>query len=84
MLAQPDESQNGYRDIQLGGPHPIDLSVEHRFEVSMTESDFVIRVDDVSRSFALNELPKLLGPGFIRFQAHLAWMGISQIRLEVV
>jgi hypothetical protein len=81
MLAQPDESANGYTDIQLRGRHPIEPSAEHRFEISLTGSDFSIRVDDVARSFALNELPKLLGPGLIRFQSHLAWMGISQIRL---
>jgi hypothetical protein len=84
MLAQPDESANGYTDIQLRGRHPIEPSAEHRFEISLTGSDFSIRVDDVARSFALNELPKLLGPGLIRFQSHLAWMGISQIRLEAV
>jgi hypothetical protein len=84
MLAQPDESANGYTDIQLRGRHPIEPSAEHRFEISLTGSDFSIRVDDVARSFALNELPKLRGPGLIRFQSHLAWMGISQIRLEAV
>lgn len=81
---QPDESQNGYTDIQLRGPHSIEPTAEHRFEITFTESDFSIRVDDVSRCFAVDELPKLLGPGLIRFQAHLAWMGISHVRLEAV
>jgi hypothetical protein len=53
MRAQPDESQSGYRDIQLGGPRPIDLSADHRFEISLTESDFSIRVNDITRSFSL-------------------------------
>lgn len=83
-LAQPDESANGYTDIQLRGQHAIDPSAEHRFDTSLTGSDFSIRVDNVTRSFELNPLPKLLGPGLIRFQSYSAWMGVSRIRLEPV
>lgn len=83
MLVQPDDSAElHYRDIELRGLTDIDFDDEHRFRVAFDESALRIEVDDISVDRPVAEMPKVFGPGLIRFQSHLSWMAISRIGLQ--
>jgi hypothetical protein len=81
-LAQPDETvQEGFVNIELRGPTAIQPEADQHFKVILSESNLSIEVDGCQKVLSVSEMPKLLSPGLIRFQAHLAWMGIRRIKL---
>lgn len=81
-MAQPSETSEGFTNILLRGPHPIDVSAEHPFEITFSESALAIRIDECSSMFPIADMPKVLGPGLIRFQSHVCWMAISRLALS--
>jgi hypothetical protein len=81
LLTQPDESSNGYHDVPLRKATKIDPFAEHSFQCTFTGSVLSIRVDDFTKDFPVSKMPKVLGPGMVRLQAHVAWMGISRLTL---
>jgi hypothetical protein len=82
VLAQPDDAEErGYRDTILREPTPIDVTGDHTFELALQPTGLTVRVDNFGTT--LSEMPKLLTPGLIRFQAYMCWIGIRQIRLTV-
>jgi hypothetical protein len=82
VMCQPAETSQGFVDVQLRKAEPIELDADYLFELAFSESTLTVRVDDCSSTFRVADMPKVLGPGFIRFQSHLCWMGISRIRLS--
>lgn len=81
-VAQPDETApEGFTNIDLRGPTAIDPQVDRHFRVVLDDSNPSIEVDGCEKVFSVFDMPKLLGPGLTRFQAHLAWMGIPRIKL---
>lgn len=79
MACPNDGVEHGYEDMELREPCSVDLTTDHEFEVTLTSDSLTITVDDSHHSFAVANLPQLLGPGLIRCQAHMAWMGIRRL-----
>jgi hypothetical protein len=47
----------------------------------MNDRELRVGVDDCSAVLQINDMPKLLPPGPIRFYSSLCWMGIGRITL---
>jgi hypothetical protein len=82
VMAQPDESQKGYRDLRLREPTPIDPLAPHDLEFTFRKSKLTVALDDFRQDLLVRDMPKVLGPGLVRLQAHLAWMGVSRLNLS--
>jgi hypothetical protein len=83
IMAQPDDAQSGgYRDLELRNPQSIQLQKGHHFQITLTDTTLTVDVDDCHGEFPVADMPKLLSPGPIRFQSHLAWMGIRHLSLS--
>ncbi len=85
ILTEPDESKpNSYWDRPLREPTKIDDSAFHYFHVRFDAKNFFVAIDDFSESFEVAKLPKVYGPGLIRFQSSHSWMAISGIRASEI
>jgi len=82
VMCQPAETSEGFVDIRLREAQPIELDAEHSFELEFSASTLSVQVDGCSATFPVADMPKVLGPGLIRFQSHVCWMGISRIGLS--
>jgi hypothetical protein len=83
IMAQPDDAESeGYRDIDLRDPQAMQLQTDHHFTIALTDTTLTVDVDDCHRQFPVADMPKLLSPGPIRLQSHLAWMGIRHLSLS--
>jgi hypothetical protein len=82
-MAQPDESEAGYHDVDLRPATPIDVGAPHTFEFTFDDTALSISIDSFSQGFDLADMPKVLGAGLIRLQAHMAWMGLERLELSV-
>ena len=83
ILVQPDDDHElHYRDIKLRGATKIDHDADHRFEVALDDVTLKIRVDEFSSDRKVAEMPKVLGPGLIRFQSYSSWMAVSRVWLK--
>jgi hypothetical protein len=83
ILTQPNEvPPHHYTDIKLRDQTKIDYAADHEFHVSFDAKTLKIRVDDFETERDVAQMPKVLGAGLIRFQSHMSWMAIKQIRLE--
>lgn len=84
-IATPtEEPPNFYKDITLRPPTPIDLIAYHDFDILFNQSVLEMRIDDFHHIFQISELPKVFGPGLIRFQSHMSWMAIKNIVISNV
>lgn len=82
-LTQPDEQPpHFYTDQVLRQPTPLAVRADHRFHISFDQNALKIAVDDFSATIEVARMPKVLGPGLIRFQAFRCWMGLRAMRLE--
>jgi hypothetical protein len=54
----------------------------HCFEFAFDSAALVISIDDFSRRFQVAEMPKVLGAGLIRLQAHMAWIGLERLSVS--
>jgi hypothetical protein len=85
LLTQPNEiASRFYTDEILRGPVQIDRSGFHHFHVRFTPDTLLLSVDDFSKSLEVAMLPKVFGPGLIRFQSCLSWMAIKGIRASEI
>jgi hypothetical protein len=84
VLTQPDETPNGYHDVRLRDATSIDPFAEHSFECTFTGARLSIKVDDFAKEVAVSTMPKVLGAGLVRLQAHVAWMAIRRLTLQSV
>jgi hypothetical protein len=82
-MAQPDESAAGYHDLTLRSPQTFDVNASHRFTFTFDDSTLTVTIGDFNREFEIAEMPEVLGPGLIRLQAHMAWMGLERLTLTV-
>ena len=84
-ITQPNEiPPEFYTDVHLRGETPIDQSGFHHFHVRFTPDTLLLSIDDFSTVLEVAKLPKLFGPGLIRFQSSLSWAAIKEIRaLEI-
>lgn len=73
-----------YTDEGLRGPTPIDGSGFHHFHIRFTQDMLLLEVDDFSTSLDVARLPKVFGPGLIRFQSSLSWAAIKGIRASAI
>jgi len=81
-ITEPNEQPPSfYKDVDLRPATPMDLSANHRFRVDFGQSRLIVEIDDFSHCFELAHMPKLFGPGFIRFQSSLSRMAISTLKL---
>ncbi len=80
-LSQPAEDFGGYKDIGIRGETAIDPYDYHEFHISIDKERFLIKIDQEEKVFQLSELPKLCGPGYIRFQSLRSWIGIQRINM---
>lgn len=62
----------------------IDLNAYHLFRVACNQSNLEIQVGDFRHSFPVGSMKKVLGPGLIRFQAHMSWMALRNLTLTDV
>jgi hypothetical protein len=85
LLTQPDETApNFYTDKLLRAPVLIDQIGFHSFHVRFTPDTLLLSIDNFSISLDVMKLPKVLGPGLIRFQSCLSWMTIKKIRASTI
>jgi hypothetical protein len=81
VLTQPNEiAPTFYTDKQLRGTTRIDLSGFHHFHIRFTQDILLLEIGDFSISLEVARMPKVFGPGLIRFQSSLSWMAIKGIR----
>jgi len=85
VLTQPDETPpNYYSDQLLRQPQTIDDTVFRHFHVRFNEKTLFLAIDDFNTSFDVSKLPKVYGPGLIRFQSSLSWMALKNIRAGAI
>jgi hypothetical protein len=83
FITQPNnEPPQYYSDITLRGPTNIRPNDLHEFEISINEESFIVKIDDFSEKRAISEMPRVNGPGLVRFHATRAWMGIESLSLS--
>ncbi len=84
-ITQPNEIGPAfYTDENLRGPTPIDELAFHHFHIRFTQDILLLELDDFSTSLDVAKLPKVFGPGLIRFQSCLSWMAIRGIRASAI
>jgi hypothetical protein len=84
-LTQPNEiAPDFYKDELLRGPEQIQGTGFHHFHVRFTPDTLLLSVDDFSTSLEVAKLPKVFGPGLIRFQSSLSWAAIKAIRASAI
>lgn len=85
VLTQPDESPpNFYSDQVLRQPTIIEDASFHRFHVRFDERTLFVAIDDFKQPFEVSRLPRVFGPGLIRFQSSLTWMALKNIRVNAI
>jgi hypothetical protein len=84
-IAQPNEiPPDFYTDKPLRGATPIDRTGFHHFHIRFTHDMLLLEVDDFSTTLDVANLPKVFGPGLIRFQSSLSWAAIKEIRASAI
>ena len=69
-MTEPNElPPDSYEDRIARGPTPIDLAAPHEFTVSFPESHFRFAVNEVEEEFDVGKMPKVFGPGLVRFRS---------------
>ena len=80
ILTQPNETPpNFYTDIILREKTDIDVNDYHEFLVIFDTNILSIKIGFFEKCFRVSEMPKVFGPGLIRFQAYTSWMKINYL-----
>jgi hypothetical protein len=83
VLTQPDETPPAfYSDIQLRASSLLDLHADHDFRISFDERKLTTTVDGFTVEKDVSSMPKVLGPGLIRFQAFRTWMSLIHVDIR--
>lgn len=83
IIAEPNENPpKFYEDKVLRDSTQIDIDKDHIFRISFNDKILQVEIDNFSRSFRVEEMPKVFEKGLIRFQAYLCWMALKRFRLE--
>lgn len=85
IITEPNEEPpNYYRDNVLREKTQINLSIFHKFEILFSMDILDITIDDFSTQMKLENLPKVFGPGLIRFQSWNSRMKIKNISVSEI
>jgi hypothetical protein len=85
FITQPNEiAPTYYTDELLREPTVIDKMAFHHFHVRFTPKTLLLSIDNFSTQKEINKMPKVLGPGLIRFQSSLSRMAIKDIRASEI
>jgi len=85
VITQPDDTEKlMYKDVILRDKTSIDLDAFHNFKINCKPEQFNLEIDDFKTSIPTAKMPKMLGPGFIRFQAYAGWMGLKNVKVRVL
>jgi hypothetical protein len=85
IITQPNETPpNFYEDIILRDKTKINITEDHYFTINFDSSSLSIKVDDFEKNFDVSKMPKVFGPGLIRFQAYKSWMKIKKLHVEYI
>ena len=80
VLTEPNEVPPAfYVDKELRGPTPLDLAADQDFCVSFDNSRLQIAVNGFSAERDVTRMPKVFGPGLIRFQSFRSWMSLVEV-----
>jgi hypothetical protein len=80
VLTEPNEvPPKFYEDRTLREPTPLDLSADHEFSVSFDQTRLRIAVNDFNAEFDVARMPKVFGPGLVRFQSFRSWMALIEV-----
>jgi hypothetical protein len=83
VLTQPNENPpNFYTDMTIRESTPINVTGDHEFHIRFEERTLSVEVDDFRRSFDVAQMPKVLGPGLIRFQCYMCRMAVAEVSLS--
>lgn len=83
ILTEPEATAPGaYRNITLRGATPIDPSAIHDFEMTFTETNLQIRIDEFEATFPTSDMHAVLGPGIVRFHGTRAFMEITKATIN--
>jgi hypothetical protein len=84
-ITQPNEiPPDFFSNIQLREPTLIDGQDFHHFHIRFSQDLLLLTIDNFSTSLDLAKLPKVFGPGLIRFQSALSWMAIKEINASEI
>jgi len=85
VLTEPNETPpTFYRDLSLRGSTPLDTTADHEFLVRLDQGHLRICVNQFEREFNIHDMPKVLGPGLIRFQSYGCWMGLLKASVTLL
>ena len=85
VITEPNEvPPNFYSDKELRQPIVIDDTAFHHFHIRFDEKSLSVAIDDFKAFFEVSKLPKVFGPGLIRFQSSLTWMALTNIRVGAI
>ena len=80
VLTEPNEvPPTFYVDKELREATPLDLSADQDFFVSFDNRRLQIAVNGFSAEFEVARMPKVFGPGLIRFQSFRSWMSLIEV-----
>jgi hypothetical protein len=71
-----------YTDITLRPPTKINPYDFHNFSIEINEEVFKVEIDDFVEKIAISDMPRVNGPGLVRFHATRSWMGIGTFKLR--
>lgn len=85
VITEPNEEPpEFYKDHILRESTPIDLGADHRFRIVFNNTVLHVEVDDFAADFEVARMKKVFGPGPIRFQAYRTWMGLRDVKVDVL
>jgi hypothetical protein len=85
VLTQPTETPpNFYEDLPLRDKTAIDINGFHKFSIKFDNKYLYLEIDDFSKRFDIEKMPKVFGPGLIRFQSYKSWMRLKEMNLSEI
>jgi len=83
VMTRPDETPpNFYTDLMLRQATKIDVVRDHVFQIRFDRKTLRVKVDDFEATFQVAKMPKVFGPGLIRFQCFRCWMALVEVTLS--
>lgn len=85
IMAEPNENPpKFYEDKILNDQRQMDTKKDHTFRIYFDRNILNVEADDFLSHFEIDQMPKVLPAGLIRFQSYRCWMALRKVKLKQV